>query len=84
MPLPTKKKNNRQLFGANLRLHRQNAGLSQEALAHLAGLDRTFISSVERGMRNISLDNIMKLAKALKIEAAELMPELVTRKTKSH
>ena len=82
--MPIKKKSDRQLFGANLRQQRQNAGLSQEALAHLADLDRTFVSSVERGMRNISLENIMKLSRALKIEAAELMPELVTRKTKSH
>lgn len=68
-----KRKNHRQQLGANLRAERIKAGLSQEALAHVAGLDRTFVGQVERGERNISIDNIAKLARALGLELAELM-----------
>lgn len=55
-------------FGAALRLKRTHLGLSQEGLAELAGLHFTYVSSVERGERNISLENIARLAKALNIE----------------
>lgn len=55
-------------FGAALRLKRTHLGLSQESLAELAGLHFTYVSSVERGERNISLENIDRLAKALNIE----------------
>jgi transcriptional regulator with XRE-family HTH domain len=61
-------------FGERLREVRQAAGVSQEKLAELAGLHRTYVSSVERGLRNISLLNIDKLARALKMPLAELMP----------
>ena len=59
-------------FGRHLRSIRNNKELSQEKLAHIAGLDRTYISGVERGIRNISLINIIKLAEALKITPSEL------------
>ncbi|MDE2821998.1 MAG: helix-turn-helix transcriptional regulator [Chloroflexota bacterium] len=52
-------------FGQRIREVRQDRGLSQEALASLCDLDRTYIGSVERGERNISLVNISKLAAAL-------------------
>ncbi len=52
-------------FGKHVRNVRQDKGLSQEALASLCDLDRTYIGSVERGERNISLVNIYKLAVAL-------------------
>ena len=52
---------------------RQNLGLSQEDLAHRAGLDRTYVGSVERGERNVSLDNIHRLAKALGVDAREFL-----------
>jgi transcriptional regulator with XRE-family HTH domain len=55
----------RTAFGARLRELRTRRGLSQEQLAHIAGLDRTYVGSVERGERNISLDNIWALADAL-------------------
>jgi len=47
-------------------------GISQEELAFQSGLDRTYISGIERGTRNPSLKNIEKIAKALKISPAEL------------
>ena len=62
----------RNSFGANLRILRKQRHLSQEALSHLSGLDRTYIGSVERGERNISLINIYKIAQALEISVKEL------------
>ena len=57
-----------------LRETRLKVGVSQEKLADLAGLHRTYISSVELGKRNVSLVNIEKLAAALGVSMAELMP----------
>ena len=59
-------------FGLSLRRHRQYKNLSQEKLAELTGLHRTYISSVERGSRSISLNNIEKLAIALDVEIWQL------------
>lgn len=55
----------RRAFGMRLRELRIQRGISQEQLGHVAGLDRTYVGSVERGERNISLDNIWALADAL-------------------
>lgn len=60
-------------FGARVRNARLGVGLSQETLALDCGLDRTYISSVERGKRNVSLINIHKLAAGLGIPATELL-----------
>jgi len=61
------------LFGLNLKKFREKNNLSQEKLAQMANLDRTYISSVERGKRNISLINILKLAHALNIDPCNLI-----------
>lgn len=63
-------------FGARLREVREAKGLSQEALADLAGLHRTFVGSVERGERNLSLVNVYKLAGPLGVLASALLPEI--------
>lgn len=66
-------------FGKRLREVREEAGISQEKLAELAGLHRTYVSSVERGKRNISIENIERLALALGVTMRDLMPETVPR-----
>ncbi|MGE0598977.1 MAG: helix-turn-helix domain-containing protein [Dehalococcoidia bacterium] len=60
-------------FGQNLREHRARRGLSQEALAEKCGLHRTYVSSVERGVRNVALLNIARFAGALDCRPAELL-----------
>lgn len=62
-------------FGHRVRDLRQARGLSQEKLAEIAGLHRTYVSSLERGQRNIGLDNILALAAALEVSPAELFAE---------
>ena len=59
-------------FGLMVRSHRNKQNLTQEQLADLCELDRTYIGSVERGERNISLISIHKIASALKIDVKEL------------
>lgn len=69
-------KNIKIAFGAKLRSLRTSKELSQEKLAELADLDRTYISGVERGKRNISLVNICRLASALEIEITVLFADI--------
>ena len=57
----------------HLRALRAERGLSQEALADIAALHRTYVGSVERKERNVSLDNIERLAIALGVDVAELL-----------
>ncbi len=59
-------------FGAKVRRLRQAKGLSQEAFADICSLHRTYIGAIERGERNVSLENIEKIAKALGISIASL------------
>ena len=61
------------LFGRNLRKLRTEAAISQEQLADRAALDRSYIGGVERGERNISLENICKLAAALSVPPSRLL-----------
>lgn len=63
----------RDRLAIQMRIVRLSAGLSQEALAHLAGLDRTYIGGIERSERNVSIDNIEKIADALKVDVAILL-----------
>lgn len=67
-------------FGLRIRSTRSAAGLSQEELAHRAGLHRTYVGSVERGERNISLLNIITLATVLGVDPGNL----VTGMTRPH
>lgn len=64
----------RQLFGQRLRTIRKGKGLTQEELADKAGLHFTYVGQIERGLRNPSLINLHKLAKALKITGGDLLP----------
>ena len=61
-------------FGDAVRRRRVKAGLSQEALAFAAELDRTYVSSLERGRRNVSLVNLHRLAAALGVSPRDLLP----------
>lgn len=63
-------------FGKRIRELRLKRGLSQEAFAHLCDLDRTYISGIERGIRNVSLRNIEAMSKALGLHISELFKNL--------
>jgi transcriptional regulator with XRE-family HTH domain len=63
-------------FGTRVRELRKAKGLSQEAFASLCGLDRTYISGIERGVRNVSIINIEALAVGLGVSLSELMERL--------
>ena len=60
-------------LGRNLRRQREAAPLTQEKLAEKAGLDPTYISGIERGLRNPGIKNVARLAKALGLSTAELL-----------
>ena len=67
------------VFAINVRRLRTATGLSQEELAARAGLHRTYISSIERGQRNVSLENIFALASALGCDPRELLAPLTSK-----
>ena len=60
-------------LGKDVRQRRNSLGLSQEALAERAGLHWTYIGGIERGERNVSLINIVRIARALEVTPAKLM-----------
>ncbi len=62
-----------EVFSNNLKKYRMQKGLSQEKFAELSGFHRTYISLVERGKRNITIDNIERIAAALEIDAYLLL-----------
>lgn len=72
---PTQKLGAQQLFAANMRRIRLEKSLTQEQVAEAAGLHPNYISSVERGQRNISIRNIERIAIALGVTMAELVAE---------
>ena len=63
------------LFGKAVRRIREQKGLSQEALADLCHLHRTYIGGIERGERNVGLLNLLRLSKALKVLPSELIQD---------
>lgn len=77
MGVPTQKplRRARETLARNLRQLRAVRGISQEELADLASLHRTYVGSVERSERNISIDNIERLATALEVEVPDLLSE---------
>lgn len=74
----------REVLALNLRKNRRAQGLSQEELAHRAEIDRTYISALERCVYAAGIDVVDRLARALNLEAADLLhrPELLGRKVK--
>lgn len=64
------------IFGLVLREHRSRMKISQESLALECGLDRTFISALERGLRQPSLKSLFKIAKVLKIPPSQIVAEV--------
>ncbi len=64
------------MFGGSVRGWRNHLGISQEELAERANLHRTYVSDVERGTRNVSLENIERLAQALDVSVSTLFPLL--------
>ncbi|MDE2166764.1 MAG: helix-turn-helix transcriptional regulator [Alphaproteobacteria bacterium] len=69
----------RQVFARNLRQARNARGLSQEALAYEAEIDRTYVSALERGVYAATIDMVDKLAKALGVEASDLLRRSLKR-----
>lgn len=65
--------NIREILAANLKRYRRERGVSQEELAHLAEIDRTYISSLERCQYAASIEVVDRLAKALGVQAAMLL-----------
>lgn len=61
-------------FGQNIKKIRKSKGLSQEELAALAGIDRSYMGHIERGEKNITLTKIYQISEALGVEAANLFP----------
>jgi transcriptional regulator with XRE-family HTH domain len=66
----------KQRFGAQVRARRRALKLSQEALGDRADLHRTYVSQLERGLRNVALCNIVRLAQALETTPSELLEGL--------
>ena len=66
----------RRTVGQQIRAYRKDAGLTQEKLAEKASLSYKYLGEVERGVVNVSLDSLMRLAKALKLKVADLVRDI--------
>ena len=66
----------RRIVGQKIRAYRKQAGLSQEKLAEKASLSYKYLGEVERGCVNVSLDSLMRIAKALKIKIADVVSDV--------
>lgn len=64
-----------QRFGNRVRVERERLGVSQEELADRAGMHRTYLGGVERGERNVGLLNVIRIARALGVEPADLLKD---------
>jgi len=69
----------RKVFGANARRFRLALGLSQEAVAERMGVDRAFVSSMERGLQNVTLLTLWEIAQALSVRPMELLDEKASK-----
>lgn len=65
----------RDVLARNMRRLRAARGISQEALAYESGINRTYLSGVERSERNVSIDNIARIAKGLRVPPSKLLEE---------
>jgi transcriptional regulator with XRE-family HTH domain len=72
----------REVFARNLRKARHSKGLSQEGLAYEAGVDRTYVSALERGVYGATIDMVAKLAEALDVDPSSLLQR--SAKTRTH
>ena len=70
----------RKLLGANVRRDRDAADLSQEAVAERMGVDRAYISAVERGAQNVTLMLLWEISQALRVRPADLLDESILAK----
>lgn len=71
-------------LGVTIRVLRQQRGLSQEALSHLAAIDRSYMSGIERGRRNLSVLNMARIAAALRVPLGELLQPMSTGPAAMH
>lgn len=71
------------VFGENLRRYRKEKGLSQEKLAEICGLHRTYIGDIECFKRNVSLENVQKIADALNLDSYLLLVKGGTQNDRS-
>lgn len=67
-------------FGLEVKRRRAELGITQEEFAHISGLHRTYVSGIERGDRNPTIDIVFSIASALKCEVSEIMPSVLSGK----
>ena len=65
----------RKLFGTNVKRYREAAGLSQAEIAARMGVDRAYVSAIERGLQNATLLSVWEIAQALEVRPVELLAE---------